>query len=119
MGTRSFIAKQIGDDQYLTIFCHFDGHPEDNGATLVQHYNTPEQVDALLALGDLYYLREEIAPAPGVPHEHDSAQPGVTIAYQRDEGWTGCEAKIMALEEIDDPGLDGVEFTYIFSPQHF
>jgi hypothetical protein len=115
VGTRSFIAKQIGDDQYLTIFCHFDGHPEDNGATLVQHYNTPEQVDALLALGDLYYLREEIAPAPGVPHEHDSAQPGVTIAYQRDEGWTGCEAKIMALEEIDDPGLDGVEFTYIFS----
>lgn len=115
MGTRSYIAKQTGDNQYLTIFCHFNGYPEENGAMLVQHYNTPERVDALLALGDLYYLREKIAPASGIPHEHGNAQPGVTIAYQRDEGCTGCEAKIQTLEELDDPGSEGIEFTYIFS----
>ena len=115
MGTRSYIARQIGDDQYLTIFCHFNGFPEENGAMLVQHYNTPERVDALLALGDLYYLREKVAPAPGAPHNHDNAQPGVTIAYQRDEGCTGCDAAIKNLEDINDPGLEGIEYTYIFS----
>jgi hypothetical protein len=115
MGTRSYIAKQIGDDQYLTIFCHFNGYPEENGAMLVEHYNTSEQVDALLALGDLYYLREKITPCSGAPHEHGNAQPGVTIAYQRDEGCTGCEAAIQTLEEINDSGSDGIEYTYIFS----
>lgn len=115
MGTRSYIAKQIGNDQYLTIFCHFNGYPEGNGAMLVQHYNTQERIDALLALGDLYYLREKIDPAPGTPHDHNNAQPGVTIAYHRDEGWSDCGATIKTLEEINDPGLDGIEFTYIFS----
>lgn len=115
MGTRSYIAKQIGSDQYLTIFCHFNGYPEENGAVLVQHYNTPEKVDALLALGDLYYLREKTDPDPGVPHDHNNAQPGVTIAYHRDEGWSECAAAIKTLEEIDDPGSDGIEFIYVFT----
>ena len=115
MGTRSYIAKQVGDDKYLTIFCHFNGYPEENGAVLVQHYNTLEQVDALLALGDLYYLREKIAPRSGAPHEHGNAQPGVTIAYQRDEGCTDCKATIQTLEEINDSEPDGMEYTYIFS----
>ena len=56
MGTRSYIARQIGDDQYLTIYCQLNGYPEDTGATLVKHYDTSEKVNALLALGDLYYL---------------------------------------------------------------
>lgn len=115
MGTRSYIAKQISDDQYLTIFCHYNGYPEENGAMLVQHYNTPERVDALLALGDLYYLQEKVAPVPGTSHSHDNAQPGVTIAYQRDEGYTGCEATIQTLEGINDPEPEGIEFTYFFS----
>ena len=63
MGTRSYIARQIGDDQYLTIYCQLNGYPEDTGATLVKHYDTSEKVNALLALGDLYYLREKLSPA--------------------------------------------------------
>ena len=41
MSTRSIIAKQVDEDKYLTIFCHYNGYPDDNGATLVKHYNTP------------------------------------------------------------------------------
>lgn len=115
MGTRSFIAKQIGHDQYLTIFCHFNGYPEETGATLIKSYNTSDQVNALLALGDLYYLREKLAPEPGIPHEHSNAQPGVTIAYHRDEGWPKCDAIVKTMEQLDDQGLDGIEFTYIFN----
>lgn len=62
MGTRSYIAKQIGDNQFLTIYCQLNGYPEHNGDLLVNHYNTPEKVDELLALGDLYYLREFVCP---------------------------------------------------------
>ena len=35
MGTRSYIALQIEEDEYLTIFCHYNGYPDDNGATFI------------------------------------------------------------------------------------
>ena len=31
MGTRSYIALQIEEDEYLTIFCHYNGYPDDTG----------------------------------------------------------------------------------------
>jgi len=100
LGTRSYIAKQIGKDQYLTIFCHFNGYPDDNGKILADHYNTPEQVDQLLALGSLYSLGERISPDPQYPHNSNHEQPAVTIAYERDEGLADCGARIMSLDEL-------------------
>lgn len=113
MGTCSYIAKQIGDVQYLTIYCQLNGYPEDAGAALVKCYDTPEKVDALLALGDLYYLREKLAPAPG-RHDFDVPQPGVTVAYQRDRGCSGWKATIKTFEELSDWERDGVEYIYIY-----
>lgn len=113
MSTRSIIAKQIGEDQYLTIFCHYDGYPDDNGATLVKHYNTPERVDALLALGDLEVLCEKIEPTPQTPHTADAPQPGVTVAMRRDMELSGCEAAEMTREELIEPEYEGIEYTYI------
>ena len=40
MSTRSFIAKQIGKDAYLTVYCHSDGYLTYNGALLLGCYNT-------------------------------------------------------------------------------
>lgn len=117
MGTRSYIAKQIGDNQFLTIYCQLNGYPEHNGKLLVDYYNTPEKVDELLALGDLYELRECTSPAPDMPHHSHDAQPGVTIAYQRDEGYTDCDAKMMTLEELYEPSEEWIEYAYIFSQQ--
>ena len=45
MSTRCYIAKQIGDNTYRTIFCHYDGYLEHCGAILLDAYNTPEKVD--------------------------------------------------------------------------
>ena len=50
-----------------TIFCHYNGYPDDNGARLVKHYNTPERVDALLALGDLKSSVKKQSPLPRRP----------------------------------------------------
>ena len=113
MGTRSYIAKQIGDDQYLTIFCQLDGYPEETGATLVKYYDTPEKIDALLALGDLYCLKEKLVPDSG-RHDFDAPQPGVTVAYQRDGDHSGWEATIKTFEELNEGDQDGVEYIYIY-----
>ena len=53
MGTRSYIALQIEEDEYLTIFCHYNGYPDDNGAILAEHYdNAPgHTAQKLLRLG--------------------------------------------------------------------
>lgn len=56
MGTRSYIALQIEEDEYLTIFCHYNGYPDDNGAILAEHYDKQEKVESLIQLGDLYFL---------------------------------------------------------------
>ncbi len=54
MGTPCYIAKQLGDDSFLAIYCGIEGHLGSTGYLLSKHYNTPEQVDALLSRGDIY-----------------------------------------------------------------
>lgn len=113
MGTRSYIALQIEEDEYLTIFCHYNGYPDDNGAILAEHYDKQEKVESLIQLGDLYFLRSKLEPNPDLPHNHSTPQPNVTIAYNRDEGWSDCEAVHKTLDELNDPGEIGIEFTYM------
>lgn len=104
ISTRSYIAKKIGEDEYLTIYCHADGYLTYNGAMLLDHYNTPERVDALLALGDLSTLQEKLEPDPNLPHSFDynERQEGVTVAYGRDRGETGTEARVATLADLND-----------------
>ena len=113
MGTRSYIAKQIGDNQYLTIYCQLDGYPEYNGVILAKYYGTSKQIDALLALGDLYCLGEKLTPDSGC-HDFGTPQPGVTLAYQRDGGYFGGDATIKTFEELIDWEQDGVQYIYIY-----
>ena len=53
MATRSFIGKLNKDDSITGIFCYWDGYPEHAGRILIDNYLTEQQVDQLLALGDL------------------------------------------------------------------
>ena len=53
MATRSFIGKLNKDDSITGIYCHWDGYPEHAGRILIDNYLTEQQVDQLLALGDL------------------------------------------------------------------
>ena len=116
MSTRSFIAKQIGDDEYLTIYCHSDGYLSYNGAMLIDHYNTEEKVDELLKLGDLSCLCQKLNPDPTKPHSFDygERQKDVTVAYGRDRGETNIEARTCSMEKLDDP-QNWTEYVYIFN----
>ena len=81
---------------------------------LLEHFNTPDQVDKLLALGDLYLLHPTLDPDPALPHNFESRQKDVTIAFYRDWGMDGMEAKDYTLEGLDSSD-ELIEFIYIFN----
>lgn len=116
MSTRSLIAKQIGENKYRTIYCHSDGYLTHNGALLVDHYNTEEMVDKLMALGSLSLLAEKADPDPSKVHgfDYDKRQKGVTVAYGRDRGEKDIQARDLTLEELDSPDSWAI-YIYVFN----
>lgn len=113
MGTRSYIAKQVGPDQYRTIFCQLGGYLEEVGATLAGYYDTEEMVDKLLDLGDIYTLQPKLTPDPSMEHNGSISQKGVTLAFGRDMGDINWPSTVQTMDELMD-NTEGAEFLYIF-----
>ena len=57
MGTRSRIGIELPDHTVVSAYCHWDGYPEGNGKTLVQHYLNREDVEELIDGGSMSSLR--------------------------------------------------------------
>ena len=98
MATRSNIGKLNSNNTVSYIYCHLDGYPAHHGTILTEHYNTPEQVDALLALGDMSSLEntlEECKPydepdtkVTTTILENYNSSPYIDYFYLfTDEGW--------------------------------
>ena len=85
MGTHAVIAVKHGK-KIEAITTNFDGGVEHTGVILAGFYNTPEQANALIELGNLSQLNEKIAPDAGQNHSWAQPAEGVTIAYHRDRG---------------------------------
>lgn len=116
MSTRSYICMEVGDNRYKTIYCHFDGYPDYNGKMLLEYYDDRVRVEKLLELGDLSSLGKKIDPDPNLPHSFDyhERQEDVCVFYGRDRGDEGAAARIMTMEELDDPE-NWTEYVYIFN----
>lgn len=118
MSTNCLIAKQVGNDSYLTIYCHSDGYPSYTGNMLLEHYNTPEKVNDLLALGDLSILKKKLSPNPTLLHSFSNRQKDVTVAYGRDRRDFGntsredVEAKTLTLSQLDKQDMP---YVYVFT----
>ena len=96
MGTRSMIAIENPHSKAVkSIYCHWDGYLEHNGAILEKHYSNSPKVNNLIAMGDLSSLRPEI----GVKHlfssielpkeereAHEEAVKDMCTFYTRDRG---------------------------------
>lgn len=105
MGTRSTIAMKKPDGGVVGIYCHWDGYPAHNGDILNKHYSDTDKIAQLIGLGDLSSLGPEV----GEVHDFD-ARYGEQLelpmtddwcmAYGRDRGETGCEAKVH--EDVQD-----------------
>lgn len=86
MSTRSAIIRQTETGKFEGIYCHSDGYVEEPGVghTLHHHYQDPDKVAALIGLGDISALHENVSPTG--QHSFDSREDGTTCAYHRDRG---------------------------------
>lgn len=114
MATRSYILKENDDGTYTGIYCHHDGYLTYNGAMLLDHYNTKDRVEKLLSMGNVSVLDTTIEPYPGIAHDFESRQDGVSLFYKRDgESKENEDAEIVSIHDIDDPS-SWIEYCYIF-----
>ena len=100
MGTRSRIGVMHGDN-VKSVYCHWDGYLEHNGAILQEHYDSVK-ANQLVALGDLSSLGTQIGEKhPFSPHFDEGSkvayeaakEAGYCTFYGRDRGEKGTEWK--------------------------
>jgi hypothetical protein len=93
MATRSRIAIEKEDGTVESIYCHWDGYPENNGLILTENYKDHEKVQALIDLGDISSLAPNVEAGPDTGHTFNDPVDGVVVAYGRDRGETGVGKK--------------------------
>lgn len=112
MGTRCLIGVEQ-EGKIRAVYCHWDGYPEHVGRLLFAHYNDVESANKIIALGDISSLYESCECPEG--HTFQNPVKGYTVAYGRDRGETGVEAR----EHYSWQGLltagkkAGVDFVYL------
>lgn len=123
MATRSMIGMVQEDGTVRAIYCHFDGYPAHVGRILDAHYTDADKVNALLDLGDLSVLAEEIGEQHpfttyGMPEEDiDPRWDRWCLAYGRDRGETSCQDAAMYSSPIHyaaEIGQNADEYRYLF-----
>lgn len=120
MGTRSYIIQQTTDGKetrYHGIYCHWDGYLENNGRILFEHYNDPEKLKQLIALGDISSLRPLLEQNPDLP------ETPFTFAYHRDRGedWEGVKPSnsFSLLSVMNTANRSGCEYVYLFNGEEW
>lgn len=116
MATRSRIAIEQPDGTVESIYCHWDGYPENNGQILVEHYGDHEKVQALIDLGDISNLAPEVEAAPDTGHTFNDPVDGVVVAYGRDRGETDIDKKTHSSVPDFFKG-DIEEYGYLFTQE--
>ena len=109
MATRSTIGIIDNKSGVVTsIYVHWDGYPEHNGEILVKHWSDPDKIWALMDLGALSSLGEEI----GEKHDFNDSGPIHCTAYGRDRGETqvGSQTHNSLGEFLDN----GEEYNYLW-----
>ena len=57
MATRGRIGIEMPDHSVVSVYCHWDSYPENNGRILVEHYQNREDVKELIDGGSMSSLR--------------------------------------------------------------
>jgi hypothetical protein len=122
MGTRSTIALEYADGTVGQVYCHWDGYLDHNGQILLKHYSNPFVLRALLDLGDISSLGENIGEEhPFSPHASASdkaaydlaMEGGATTFYGRDRGETGVDQRMFKSFEDYKENFQHEEYAYI------
>jgi len=111
MATRSTIAMEQPDGRVMQIYCHWDGYLDHNGRILQEHYRDRAKVLALMLLGDISSLREDIGEA----HDFDGEiNEKWCTAYGRDRGEHDTAARVFQSFEDYRDNHQYEEFEYVF-----
>ena len=114
MATRSRIGMEMKDGSVKSIYCHWDGYPSHNGRILQENYQDRDKVTALIELGDISSLAEEVVPTG--PHSFNDPQGGVVVAYHRDRGEELCgPRKDRSVDEFVRSDVE--EYGYLFTQE--
>ncbi len=114
MATRSRIAIEKEDGKVESIYAHWDGYPEGNGAKLFEHYKDREKVQSLIDLGDISSLHPIVEAPEG--HSFNSPAKDVVVAYGRDRGEENVGKRYHASKE-DFFNSDIEEWGYLLTKE--
>lgn len=118
MSTNSGIALRQGDT-YLTIYCHWDGHPKTMLPILRENYNSFDLANKLISHGDASSIDKKLEPTPGVAHTFMMPEKDVCVFYHRDRGddWFSCQPTCYIKKELfKQPAF---EYVYIFEDEEW
>lgn len=115
MATRSRIAIENPNGEVTSIYCNWDGYFEGVGETLHKHFNEREKVEALIALGDISFLEENLGPVPG--HSFETPAEKTTVAYHRDRGDDFHQEKHISAKSFFTSGIKDVQYGYLFTKE--
>ena len=113
MSTRSRIGI-FEDGKVKSIYCHWDGYVAHNGVILNRYYTTSEEVNELIALGDLSTLGKRIGEKVDFNKMSFDAiyrekYDGQCVAYHRDRG-EDLNIMTSSIRDIKD----AEEYNYLF-----
>lgn len=130
-GTISIVSERTENGKGKTIYTHWDSYPSHNGRILLEHYQDPKKIKALIKLGDISVLAENVEPQEkGVTrqwdrekgeyvlieaakeHSFDTPHDGVVVAYGRDRGEKNVNATSFKGATPNDNTAQ--EFDYLF-----
>lgn len=111
MSTQCGIAIK-SEKGYETIYVHSDGYPEYMWPMLTEHYNSEALAKKLVGQGDASFIDEQLAPIPGILHNFETHQRGVSVFYHRDRGDNWNEVAPAVYEKKDI--FNGFYYSYIW-----
>ena len=115
MATRSRIAIENEDGTVTSIYCHWDGYPENNGKLLLEHYQDRKKTQKLIDLGSISYLAPDVEPGDGVVHSFEMPTTGIVVAYHRDRGEEHQNCEHRDSEEFFNSDIE--EYGYLLTKE--
>ena len=111
MATRSNIAMKTQDGKIVSVYCHWDGYVANNGRILEENYQDQAKIEALVALGSISSLGEQIGERQDF-NDRSTCKDEWTLAYHRDRG-----EELHVSEYADIPSWidDMEEYAYLWN----
>lgn len=134
MSTHAYLAVALSDNpkRFRTVYVHSDGYLSYTGRMLLDHYNSEELAQALVAEGNISKLDEQSGPLPSMSEAERAAMverlkthrfgygtemPGLCVFYQRDRGDLNATGQL--LYAVDLIRMYPHEYVYVWDGKHW